>query len=251
MHPIDTVYVVEGIVADRQTQKTIRSAILYNDSMSITTTSDENGYFKIVVPYKIFKNHHSIPIDIVKSGYKRNGSGFNYNPSPVEATNINVDETVIWNYDVKLFWMAKNESELTSTSSANAPIKTGAHGYSAIKMAFENCVTSNLREEKFDRLKEGNSKVYFQLGKETGFATSRYDIIVIGNLTHIYLDGKKVDLSDINKMARRSSFYYDRQTSDLLSKKLGKETLAFTTRATSKSALDEGIKATLEIELDQ
>src|SRR6267378_246708 len=80
MRPIGTVYVVEGIVADRETFKTIPSAILYNDSLGITTTSDENGYFKIVVSYDLVKNGKSIRLDIVKPGYKRNGSGFNHNP---------------------------------------------------------------------------------------------------------------------------------------------------------------------------
>jgi hypothetical protein len=78
MQPIDKVYIVEGVVGDRETLQIIPSAILYNDSLGITTTSDEKGYFKLVVPFELLKKKQTIWIDIVKNGYKRNGSGFSY-----------------------------------------------------------------------------------------------------------------------------------------------------------------------------
>ena len=249
MRPIKKVYIVEGVVADRETLKAIPSAILYNDSLGITTTSDETGYFKIVVPNELIKDRQSIPIDIVKIGYKRDGSGLTYNPT-ADTFKANTNQRVIWNYDVKIFWLAKNESELSSTAGAYARAKERVYTASIIRRTFDEAVASELREEKFDKLKEGNEKVYFQLGDEIGLATGRNDIIVVGKLTHVYVDGKKVMLTDLNNVVRRSKFFYDRNTSDELSKKFGKETLAFATSPTSNSPVNNSIKATLVIEIN-
>jgi hypothetical protein len=50
IRPVDKPYIIQGVVADRETLKPIPDALLYNDSMGIMTTSDEKGYFKLVVP---------------------------------------------------------------------------------------------------------------------------------------------------------------------------------------------------------
>jgi len=246
MSPIDKVYIVEGIVADRDLMKVIPDAILYNDSLGITTSSDENGYFKLVIPYNFFKNRRVVPIDIVKNGYKRNGSGIMPN---LDTNYDNSMDKIIWNYDVKIFWMAKVESDLSSTSSANAPIKEGAHGPSAIKLVFDESVASGIREKKFDLLKEGNEKVYFPLDGQIGIATARYDIIVIGKLSSVFINDKKVAVTDMNSLVKRSQFLYDRAKSDELSKKYGKETLAFTTSPSATNDLPS-FKATLEIHVE-
>lgn len=246
MRPIDKVYIVEGIVADRDSMKVVADAILYNDSLGITTTSDENGYFKLVIPYNFFKNRNVIPIDIVKSGYKRIGSGIMHN---LDTNYDNSIDKIIWNYDVKIFWIAKVESRLSSASSANVPVKEGAHGPSAIKLVFDKAVASDIREKKFDLLKEGNEKVYFPLDGQIGLATARYDIIVVGKLSNVFINDKKVAVTDINSLVKRSQFLYDRPKSDELSKKYGRETLAFTTSATATND-PSSIKATLVIHVE-
>jgi hypothetical protein len=251
MRPIDKVYIVEGVVADKETLKAVPSAILYNDSLGITTTSDENGYFKIVVPDELLKNLKSIPIDIVKTDYKTNRSGLSYNPAKPATTHGDDPERMIWNYDVKIFWMAKIKSNLSSTESAHAPAIDGIHGAAAIKLVFDEAVTSDLREKKFDQLKQGNDKVFFPLDGEIGLATSRYDIIVIGKLTHVFINDKKVNIADINKLARRNEIRYDKEKSNILTKKYGKETLAFVTTSVSETSNKSlSIKATLEIEIE-
>lgn len=252
MQPIDTVYIVEGIVADRGTLKIIPLAILYNDSLGITTTSDENGYFKIVVPVKLVKGGKHVFIDIVKTGYKRDGSGFSYNPIPTDTNEIKYDKRMIWNYSVEIFWLAKDESELSSTSGSYARSEKGVYNASVIQQTFKEAIASELREEKLEKLKEGNEKIYFKLGKEIGLATNSYDIIVIGKLTHVYINGRKVMLTEINNIAKRSKFFYDRKNSDALTKKYGKETLTFTTYSKRKETPDQfhSIKATLVIEID-
>lgn len=248
MRPIDKVYIVEGMVADRETLKVLPSAILYNDSLGITTTTDENGYFKIVVPYEHFKNRKSILIDIVKTGYKRNGSGFTYNPAKPDTTHSDTFERVIWNYDVKIFWMANNQSNLSSTASAHAPAKEGIHGATVIKLAFDDAVASDLRQKKFDQLKQGNDKVYFPIDGDIGLATSRYDIFVVGKLTHVFINDKKVKIPEINKLVRRTEIRYDNEKSNILTKKYKKETLAFITTPISGTTSD--VKATLEIKIE-
>jgi hypothetical protein len=251
MRPIDKVYIVEGVVADRETLKAVSSAILYNDSLGITTTSDENGYFKIVVPYELLNNRISIPINIVKTGYKRNGSGLSYNPAKPDTTNGDDVERVIWNYDVKIFWMAKDQSNLSSTISACAPAKEGVHGATVIKLVFDEAVASDIRDKKFDQLKQGNEKVYFPLDGEIGLATSRYDIIVIGKLTHVYINDKKINITDINKMVRRNEIRYDKEKSNILTKKYGKETLAFITIPKPETTLGKSSSInTLIIEIE-
>lgn len=252
MRPIDKIYIVEGVVADRETLKALSSAILYNDSLGITTTSDENGYFKIVVPYELIKSRKSIPIEIVKPGYKRNGSGLSNNPAKPDTSHGEASETVIWNYDVKIFWMAKDQSVLSSTVSAHAPVKEGVHGPAVIKLAFDEAVASYLRQQKFDQLKHGNDKVYLPLDGEIGLATSRTDIIVIGKLTHVFIDDKKINLEEINKLVRRDEIRYDMEKSNILSKKYGKETLAFVTIPKSETRPNElsSFKATLVIEIE-
>ncbi|OHC84824.1 MAG: hypothetical protein A2546_06165 [Sphingobacteriia bacterium RIFOXYD2_FULL_35_12] len=73
MKPIEKVYIVEGVVADIETLKIIPSVIIFNDTLGITTTSDENGYFKVVAPYNLVRDKRLIIIDFVIKGYKRNG----------------------------------------------------------------------------------------------------------------------------------------------------------------------------------
>lgn len=252
MRSIDKIYIVEGVVADRETLKAVSSAILYNDSLGIITTSDENGYFKIVVPYELLSNDKLIPLNIVKTGYKRNGSGLSYNPAKPDTTHGDDLERVIWNYDVKIFWMAKDQSNLSSTISAHAPAKDGVHGAAAIKLVFDEAVTSDLRDKKFDQLKEGNEKVYFPLDGVIGLATSRYDIIVIGTLTHVFMNDKKISITDINKLVRRNEIRYDMEKSNILTKKFGKETLAFITIPKSETTPDKSssVKKTLVIEIE-
>jgi len=249
MRPIDKIYIVEGVVADRETLKAIPSAILYNDSLGIATTTDENGYFKIVVLHELFRDRKLILIDIVKTGYKRNGSGFTYNPDTIHS---DVSDKAIWNYDVKIFWMAKDGSNLISTVSAHAAEKQGVHGPAAIKLTFDEAVASNLREKKFDQLKEGNEKVYFQLDSVIGLATVRSDIIVLGKLTHVFINDKKINVEDINKSVTRSEIRYDNEKSTILSKKYGKETLAFVTVPKSETTRDRpSFKGILIIEVDK
>lgn len=253
MRAIDKVYIVEGVMADRETLEVIPSAILYNDSLGITTTSDERGYFKIVVPYELIRTRNTIPINIIKSGYKNSGSGITYNPSPNDTIQSNIDHKVIWNFDVKIFWLAKIDSELSPTVSACVRVKDGVFNVASILDTYNEYVESERREEKFDKLKEGNDRVYFRLGNETGLATGRSDIIVFGKLKYVYLDGKKIMLNQLNRFAKRSSCFYDREHSDVLTKKLGKETIALTTKARQNDTPDQFhfIKAILEIEIEK
>lgn len=244
---IDKVYIVEGVVADRESLQPISLAILYNDSLGVTTTSDESGYFKIVVPVGLVRKMKSIPIRIIKEGYKQLGSGFNYNPPTYDSVLNYNSEMIVWNYDVKIFWLAKNQSSLSSIVSANAPAKEGIHGPAIIKLTFDGAVSSNLRDKKFEELKQGNDKVYFKIGEDFCFATARYDVIAIGKLTHIYIDDKKVVLDDVNKTAKRNEIAYDKDKSNVLSKKYGKETLVFTTKVHPEQS---SFKATLIIEVN-
>lgn len=247
MKPLGKVYIVEGMVVDRENLQVVPSAILYNDSLGITTTSDENGYFKIVVPLNLIKNLEDIVIDIVKQGYKRNGAGFSFNPYNPDSSKADPD--VVWNYDIKFFYMSKNESKLESTGGAHSPAKEGVHGYPVIKLTYDALVASDKREKKLEQLKEGNELVYFQLDDQIGFATGTYDLYVIGKLTHVILDGKKIALADLNKIAKRSRFYFQNEKSTAESKRIGKEVLVFTT--TPPKVIYDNIKASLEIELDQ
>lgn len=162
MRPIDKVFIVEGIVVDRETLITLPSVILYNDSLGIMTTSDERGYFKLVIPDKLIQNREMIPIDAIKTGYKRNGWGIMYNPVAVNDANSNNDLKEIWSYDVKILLMASNESQFSSTMMANAPPKVGKHGYPMIKLALDEAVVSERRSRKLNMLKQGNENYIFQ-----------------------------------------------------------------------------------------
>ena len=159
---------------------------------------------------------------------------------------------MIWNYDVKIFWMAKDQSNLSSTVSAHIPAKEGVHGATVIKLAFDEAVASDIRDEKLDMLKEGNDKVYFPLDGEIALATSRSDIIVIGKITHVFINDKKVNIKDINKLVKRNEIRYDMEKSNILSKKYGKETLAFITIPISETTHGESrsFKGTLVIEVE-
>ena len=226
MRPIGKVYIVEGIVADRETLQVIPSAILYNDSLGITTTSDENGYFKIVVPHELILERRLINIDIVKSGYKRNGSGFSYNPVKQDTSNSSKSVDEVYNYDVKYFLMASNNSTLSSTGGAHRPAKEDTHGYAVIKLAFEEKVASEQRSRKMEKLKQGNEKVYFIINNQVGLATSSYDMYFDESAPIVFINGKQVKLDDINKLVKRSMVTVDNTTSEALSKKYGKDVIA-------------------------
>lgn len=247
------VYIVEGLVIDAETSQVVPSAILYNDSLGIATTTDENGYFKIVVPVGLVKSGTNVQINVVKTGYKLNRTWFGYNPFPADTIANDNDSSVLYNSDVPVFQMAKNSSSLISTSGIHSPVKEGEHGAAMIRQTYNEMIASEQRQKKFDRLKQGNDKVYFPLNGGTGLVTRLYDIIVIGRLTYVYIDGRKVKLIDINKAVKRSAVFYDRLKSDSLSKACGKEIVALRTTpppGVSKERLNAPIKATLEIDLE-
>jgi hypothetical protein len=245
------VYVVEGLVLNTGTFEVIPSAVLHNHSLGITTTTDQNGYFKIVVPFKSLKDDSIINIEVAKEGYKINHSGFYYNLTRV-ASAANADS--FYHSDVVVFYLAENNSSLSSAVSIQAPLKQGLHGAEMIRETYDQIVGSQRRENLFDRLKQGNEMVYFAVDSATGLATRLYDIIVIGKLTHVYIDGIKVKVSDINKRTKRSTIFYDMVKSNSLSKAFGKETVALRTTpppGVTAERLNSDMKATLEIDLDQ
>lgn len=226
MHPLDKVYIVEGMVADRETLKAIPLAILYNDSLGITTTSDENGYFKIVVPHGLMTQRKNINIDILKTGYKRNGSGFSYNPVKEDTTLAARDAREVYNYDVKIFLMASQESPLLSTSMAHIPAREGVHGPGVIRLAFEQAVVSEQRSRKVKELKEGNDHVYFLIDRHVWLATSSYDMYFDESTPMVFIDDKQVKLKDINNLVKRSTATVDNAQSTALSQKYGRDVIA-------------------------
>src|SRR5688572_23965119 len=121
---INKVYVIEGIVADQGTLKTIPSAILYNDSLRIITATDENGYFKSVLPFDQIKAGIDIPLVIVKEGYKPLETIFNYRP-PFDTGHLQAREGLIWPFDIKIVWLAEAGSNQPSSVSSRGPAKLG------------------------------------------------------------------------------------------------------------------------------
>ena len=228
MRPIDKVYIVEGMVADRETLNIIPSAILYNDSLGITTTSDERGYYKLVVPYDLIKERRLIRIDVLKAGYKRNGWGIRLNHAEADTNNVNPnnDSKEIWNGDVQILLMASNESQSSSTSMAHIPAKSGSHGYPMIKLTFDQAVASQRWTRKLEELKKGNEKVYFTIDGHVCLATSSYDMYFDDSSPIVFIDDKRVKLAEINKMVKRSEITVNDAKSEFLSKKYGKDVIA-------------------------
>jgi hypothetical protein len=227
MRPIDKVYIVEGVVADRETLKSLPSAILYNDSLGVMTTSDEKGYFKLVVPVELIEKRQNICLDIVKTGYKRNGSGFSFNPSKADTSHADVSGKVMWNYDVKIFWMARNESLLSSTSGAYARTKDGVHNTTAILQTFNEAVTSELRDRKMEQLKQGNEKVFFLINGKAALATDSSDVYFDNAEPIVFINNKRVKLTEINSQLKRSQARVDWTRSDAFSKQYRKDVIAF------------------------
>lgn len=226
MRPVDKVYIVEGVVADRENLKSISSAILYNDNLNIFTTSDEKGYFKLVVPYELIKDGKTIPIDIVKNGYKRNGSGFHYNLNKADTIQSK-PSNIIWNNDVKIFWMAKNESEQSSTSAAHIRAREREYSSAVIKQSFDDAVVSERLSRKIDQLKKGNEKVYFLIDGKVILATASTYMHFYESSPTVYINEKKVKLDDINKHIKRNNVKVDWTKSNTLSKELKKDVIVF------------------------
>ena len=226
MKPLEKVYIVEGIVADKETLEVIPSAIIFNDTLGITTTSDENGYFKVVVPYSLIKERRHIQIDIVKNGYKKNGWGIsNYQfQNDIDST----DRHVIWNFDVQILLMAKSISTATSTSMAHIPSKENVHGYQMIKQTFEQAITSEKRYRKLEQQKQGNEDVYFLIDGWIMF-TTRSSGAYLEKPPLVFVDGVKSELKQLNKKLKRSQTKIDWRESETLEKKFRKTVVAFRT----------------------
>ena len=226
MKPLDKVYIIEGIVADKETLEVIQSAIIFNDTFGITTTSDENGYFKLVVPYNLVKDRALIPIDILRKGYKRNGWGIGSVHLQKDIATIEGPE--VWRYDVPILLMAKNESTENSTSMAHIPAKENEHGYPMIKQTFEQAVFSERRYRKLEQLKKGNEQVYFDVDGWIMFST-RSSSAYLDSVPLVFVDGEKIELSILNNKVKRSLTKIDWKESEALENKLGKRVVAFRT----------------------
>jgi hypothetical protein len=227
MRPVGKVCIVEGVVADRETLKGIPSAILYNDSLGIMTTSDQTGYFKLVAPLELLKEKQTIRIDIVKDGYKRNGSGFSYNSFKGD-TNSSASGRYQWNQDVKIFWMATNESRLSPNSGAYARALEGVHSATAVLLTFQRAVASELRDRKMESLKSGNEKVFFLINGKAALATATSDVYFDSAEPVVFIDNEKVKLGEINNLLKRGSARVDWTRSDDLAKRLKKDVIVFT-----------------------
>lgn len=249
MKPVGKVYITEGFVADIDTKEPISGAILYNDSLTITTTTDQNGYFKIAVPVSLIKSKNLIPIDVIKKGYKRNGSAISYNPNPTDTLKQNDSLEITWSYNVHSVFLAKNESHsYYGSGGASMYVAKDEHGPAAVQKSFVQYVAEEIVENTLDSLKEGNDKVYFLLGKQAGIATYKYDIILNRKPKYVFLDGKKITPKKLNKIITRDKLRYDTKTSISLSKKYGKEILSFIT-VTDQSRENPDVKAILMIDL--
>ncbi|WP_462254477.1 hypothetical protein [Ferruginibacter sp.] len=226
MKVLEKVFVVEGIIADKETFEIIPSAIIFNDTLGITTISDENGYFKIVVPYKLVIEKQYIQIDIVKTGYKRNGWGISSFQLQKEIDTFK--QNVSWNYDVQILLMAKNESSESSSSMAHIPSKENTHGYHMIKLALEQAINSEKRNRKLEQLKSGNENVYFHFDKWIIFATGSSSAY-LETKPIVFINGKKSKLSNLNKELKRSKTKLDWKESAELETKYKKYVIAFRT----------------------
>jgi hypothetical protein len=206
MRPIDKVYIVEGIM----------------------TTSDEKGYFKLVVPVELIAKKQNIYLDIFKTGYKRNGSGFSYNPSKADSIQLDASAKMMWNYDIKIFWMAENGSQLSSTSGAYARTKEGVHSSAAVLHTFNDAVTSELKSRKMEQLKQGNEKVFFLINGKAAMATVNCDVYFDNAEPMVFVNNKRVKTAEINNRLKRNKAHVDWSKSDTLSKQYGKDAIAFT-----------------------
>jgi hypothetical protein len=222
MKPIDKVLIVEGIVADIETLEILPSAILFNDALGITTTSDERGYFKIVVPYQLIKDKMDINIDIIKPGYKRNGWGISsIDLSDLEKASASTLPE-IWNFDVQILLMERNESTYSSASMVAQPVKLNVHGYEVIKLTFDKALASTRRLRKLDALKKGNEKVSFLIDNWV-YILADSIISVTQKPPIIFVNGKIKKLSALNKILKRSQILFKVTAGEELSKKYGKD----------------------------
>ena len=250
--PIKTVYILEGIVTDRETFKVIPSASLFCDSLGINTMSDQYGYFKIAVPLEQVRDSMVVPFKITRAGYKPFGWLMSRNFDKSDTICIMPKLVELHDQNVRVFYMAKTTSLLSSTVVNTIWPKKGEYGANMAKLAFDELIKGELQELELDSLKKGNEYVYLPLKDGIGLATYRGDIIVTGKLTHVFLNDKKVKVTDLNRLVKRSHFAFAMEKSTALSLKYGRELLAFESQDIPARRLDEGfsVKATLYVELD-
>lgn len=227
MQPVDKVYVIEGVVADRESLKSIPSAILYNDSLGIMTTTNEKGYFKVVVPLELILKKQRIPIEISKPGYKLNRSGFPYNPG-TDTARMYTEERIIWNWDIKYFLMAKNESTLNSTCGAHIRIDGNPENTALVLEAYNQTAASEVISRKLDQLKEGNEKVFFQVDGTAAFVTDDYNVYSDQENPLVFINNKKIKASKLNTRLKRSQARIDWPKSDAYTKQYKKDVIVFT-----------------------
>ena len=182
-----------------------------------------------MVPYQLIKEKKHIDIDIIKPGYKRNGWGISgLDLSDLEKASASTLPE-IWNFDVQILLMARNESTYSSASMVTVPVKLNVHGYEFIKLAFDKAVSGTRSFRKLDSLKISNEKVCFFIDNEVYFltdsATNIYEKWPI-----IFINGHREKLSVINKKLKRSHVYFDDKASRELTKKYGKDVLAIITK---------------------
>jgi hypothetical protein len=227
MRPIDKVYILEGVVADKQTLKPTPDAVLYNDSLGLMTTSDGKGYFKLVVPVALIEKRPMIRIDIVKSGYKRDGTAFGYHPAIADTVELAGFAVEIRNADVKIFWMAKTESVVSSGAGTSDRPRQAAYGAAAVQEIFERGVTSERSNRKLKQLKQGNEKVFFLIDGKAVFAYSNNGYVSFDNVPLVFVNNKKVGLAEINKILKRDKVWQDEEAGLAFSKQYGRAAIAF------------------------
>lgn len=227
MHPAGKVYIVEGVVADKETLKGIRSAVVYNDSLSIMTTSDERGYFKLVVPVELIRKMKMIPVGIVKKGYKRTGSFIHYNPIDPDSNQVSVSTEEKWNDNIEFFLMANNESPLFSSSGSRMRTQKNVFNSTVVMDAYSKVIVSEMRRRKINQLKEGNEKIFFIIDGKAVIAFDSSGAYFDNASPIIFFNNKRVKIAEINRQLKRSSARVDWSKSDSLSTRYKKDVIVF------------------------
>jgi hypothetical protein len=97
-----------------------------------------------------------------------------------------------------------------------------------IKQTFSQAVTSEKRDRKLEKQKQGNEKVYFLIDGWIMLST-RSSGAYLKKAPLVFVDGAKTELAQLNKKLKRSQTKIDWKESGILEKKFGKHVVAFRT----------------------
>jgi len=180
-----------GLIVDSETLRPIEGAKIYNENGEKLAVTNLEGYFKIKLNY-LKKGEITFKLKVEKEEY-----------APLEQRELWGDRE---DNLIAAYYFGLKHKRSKSNPFSEMVTNIADVSLSIVNQNFENIKMALTFEEKIERAKNGNDKIYFEIDNGFYVVNESGWIKLNSKEDHISIDGKKVVLaSQINSLIKRKN----------------------------------------------